>query len=155
VPISVEDMLQHERPVNTHQRRRAAGVLLVLGWVFWLHRWAPAVLVATFVVWVILHNRLEAGLGERLHRQWRRAWPPGPLVLTGLLFASTLAFVLHDATATAKIVPVGLNVLALSLILFGAWWTLVALPRWLGGTGTGRVTFGSPRTATGIGPMAR
>jgi hypothetical protein len=118
-----------------HQRGRAAGVCLVLAWVFWLHRWAPALLVVTFVVWVILHKRLEAGLGEVLHRQWRRAWPPGPLVLTALLLASTLAFVLDDAPATAKVLPVGLDILALAVILSGKWWTLVTLPRWLGGTG--------------------
>jgi hypothetical protein len=90
--------------------------------------------VVTFVVWVIFHNRLEAGLGEALHRRWRRAWPPGPLVLIALLFASTLAFVLPDAPAKARIMPVGLDVLALSVILFDKWWALVALPGWLGGT---------------------
>jgi len=112
--------------------RRAAGVLLALGWAFWLPLWVPALLVVTFVAWVILHRRLEAGLGETLHR----LWPPGPLVLIALLSASTLAFVLHDAPATMKIVPVGLDVFALSLIFFGAWWTRVTLPRWLGGPGS-------------------
>ena len=115
--------------------RQTAGVLLVLAWVFWFHRWVPALLVVTFAVWVILHNRLEAGLGEVLHRRWRRAWPPGPVILSALLLASTLAFVLHDAPGTVKILPVGLNVLALSVILVGTWGTRVALPRWLGGAG--------------------
>ena len=104
-------------------------------WLFWLHRWAPALLVLTFVAWMILHHRLEAGLGDVLRRQWRCAWPPRPLVLLAMLCASTLAFVLADAPVIAKIVPVGLDVLALLVILFGKWWTLVALPRWLGGTG--------------------
>jgi hypothetical protein len=113
----------------------------------WLHRWVPAVLVVTFVVWVILHNRLDAGLGEVLHRRWRRAWPPGPLVLIALLFASALAFVLHDAPAKVKILPVGLDLLALSVILFGKWWMLVALPRWLGGAG--------PSPAIAVGAMPR
>ena len=117
------------------QRRRVAGVLLVLAWVLWLHRWVPALLVVTLVVWVILHNRLDAGLSEVLHRRWRRAWPPGPVVLSALLSASALAFVLYDAPTKTKILPVGLDVLALSVILFGKWWMLVALPRWLGGTG--------------------
>lgn len=117
------------------QRRRIGGVLLVLAWALWLHRWGPAFLVVTFVAWVIFHNRLEAGLGEVLHRRWRRAWPPGPVILSALLVASALAFVLPDAPAKAKIVPVGLVVLALSVIVFGKWWALVALPRWLGGAG--------------------
>lgn len=127
-------MSQSERSVNHHRGRRVAAVLLVLAWVVWLHRWAPAFLVVTFAVWVILHNRLEAGLGEVLDRQWRRAWPPHPVVLSALLFASTLAFVLDAGSATAKIFPVSLNVVALSMILFGTG-TLVALPRWLGGSG--------------------
>ena len=113
--------------------RRAAGVLFVVGWAFWLNRWVPLLLVATFLAWVILHHRLEAGLGDVLHRRWRRAWPPGPVVLAALLVASILAFVLLDAPVKAKIMPVGLDVLALSLILFGPWWTRAALPRWLGG----------------------
>jgi hypothetical protein len=92
-------------------------------------------LVVAFVVWVILHNGLEAGLGEVLHRRSRRAWPPGPVVLIALLSASALAFVLYDAPTKTKILPVGLDGLALSVILVGKWWMLVALPRWLGGTG--------------------
>jgi hypothetical protein len=124
--------------MNGNDRRkqnRTAGVLLVLAWVLWFHRWAPALLVVTVVVWVILHHRLAAGLGDVLHRRWRPAWPPGPVILSALLVASALAFVLPDAPAKVKIVPVGLDVLALSMVLCGAWWRLVALPRWLGGAG--------------------
>ena len=110
-------------------------MLLVLAWVFWLHRWGPAFLVVTLVAWVILHNRLEAGLGEALRRQWRRAWPPRPLVLIALFVASALAFVRGDAPTPAKVLPVALDVLALSMIVFGNWWTLCARPRWLGGHG--------------------
>lgn len=127
-------MPQSERSVSHHAGRRAAGVLLVFAWMFWLHHWVPALLLVTFVAWVILHNRLEAGLGEALDRRWRRVWPLHPVVLIALLGASTLTFVLHDGPVTAKILPVGLNVLALSMALFGAWWTLIALPRWLGGS---------------------
>ena len=111
-------------------------VLLAFAWAFWLHRWVPALLVVGFVVWVILHHRLEAGLGDMLRRRWRHVWPPGPVVSIALLLASALAFVLPAAPATAKILPVGLDVLALSMILFGSWWRLVALPRWLGGAGS-------------------
>jgi len=120
----------HEKRARVLQLRgrQTAGVLLVLAWVFWFHRWVPALLVVTFAVWVILHNRLEAGLGEALRRRWRRAWPPGPVVLSALLFASTLAFVLHDAPAMVKILPVGLNVLALSVIFVGTWGTRVTGP---------------------------
>ena len=110
-------------------------MLAVLASVFWLHRWGPAFLVVTFVAWVILHHRLEAGLGEALRQEWRRAWPPGPLALIALLVASALAFVLGDAPTTAKVLPVGLDVLALAMILVGNRWTLLALPRWLGGSG--------------------
>jgi hypothetical protein len=119
--------------VDHHEPRRAAGVLLAFAWAFWFHRWVPALLVVGFVVWVIVHHRLEAGLGDVLHRRWRRVWPPGPVALVALLVASALAFVLLDAPAIVKILPLGLDVLALSMTVFGAWWRLVTLPRWLGG----------------------
>jgi hypothetical protein len=122
--------------VNDHSPLRVAGVLLVIAWACWLHRWVPALLVVTVVAWMILHHRLDAGLGERIRRHWRRAWPPGPAVLIALLAASAVAFVLPNAPATAKILPVGLDVLALSVALFGAWWRLVVLPTWLGGPGS-------------------
>jgi hypothetical protein len=122
--------------VDHHEPRDAAGVLLVFAWAFWLNRWVPALLVVGFVVWVFLHHRLEAGLGEVLQRQWRRAWPPRAVVLTALLVASALAFVLLAGPAISKVVPVGLGVLALSMTFFGAWWRLVTLPRWLGGPGS-------------------
>ena len=103
----------------------------------WLQTWIPALLVVAFVTWMILHSRLEAGPGEALRRWWRRAWPPRFLVLIALLFGSALAFALYDAPAQAKILPVGLDALAASVLFFGPWWwrTLVALPRWLGGDG--------------------
>jgi hypothetical protein len=128
--------MSRQSSVNHHRPRRAAAVLLVFAWAFWLNRWAPALLIVGFVAWVVLHHRLEAGLGEMLHRRWRRAWPPGPVVLTALLVASALAFVLPAAPVTTKIVPVGLDVVALSMTVFGAWWRLVTLPGWLGGPGS-------------------
>ena len=121
--------------MKSHPPWRGAAVLLVFGWVFWLHRWGPAFFVVAFAAWMILHRRLEAGLGEALRLRWRRAWPPRPLVLIALLVASVLAFVLGEAPTTAKVLPVALDVLALSMILFGNWWRLCALPRWLGGNG--------------------
>ena len=93
-------------------------------------------LVVGFVVWVILHHRLEAGLGEVLQRRWRGARPLGPVVLLALLLASGLVFGLSAAPAMLKSLPLGLDVLALSMILFGRWWRLVTLPRWLGGPGS-------------------
>jgi hypothetical protein len=135
---------------NERRKQGTAAVLLVLAWALWLHRWAPALLVIGFVVWVILHNRLEAGLGEAFLCRWRRAWPPGRVILIALLAASALGFVIADAPPKAKVMPVGLDVLALSVVLFGTWWRLVALPRWLGGAGP--VPFvARPATATRTG----
>ena len=128
-----DSMRPSERSVESHQHRRGAAVLFVLAWVFWLVRWGPAFLVVAFVAWLILHHRIEAGLGDVLRRQWRRAWPPRLPVLIALLVASALTFVLYDAPTTAKVLPVALDVLALSMILLGHWWTRFALPRWLGG----------------------
>ena len=46
------------------------------------------------------------------------------LVLILLLAASTLAFWDSDVRTLAKVLPVALNILGLSMILFGGWWTL-------------------------------
>lgn len=149
-------MSHSERSVNDHHGRRAAALLLVFAWVFWLHRWVPLVLVVAFVAWALLHHRLEAGLGDVLRRRWRRAWPPGPWVLSALLLASTLAFVLQDAPVATKIVPLGLSALALSVVVFSTWWPLVALPRWLGGPGASPfgVWTSRPEVAAGLVPAA-
>ena len=129
--------------------RRGAGILLVFAWAFWLHRWVPALLVAGFVVWVLLHHRLEAAPGEAILRRWRRVWPPGPVVSSALLSATLVAFALSGAPATAKILPVGLGILALSMTAFGAWWRLVTLPRRLGGPGS-RWSFVGTSGAIGV-----
>lgn len=108
------------------QRRRAAAVLLILSWVLRLHPWVPALLVGMFVSWVLLHTRLEGDLGGALVRVWRRAWPPGTLVLIPLLVGSTLVFWTSDVPITAKVLPVALALLGLSTILLGSAWTLFA-----------------------------
>jgi hypothetical protein len=119
--------------VNGEWRRRRAGGLFILAWVLWLHRWGPAFLVLAFVAWMILHNRLEAGLGERLGRLWRRAWPLPRVVLIALACASTLVFAWSDARATVKALPVALDVVGLSMLLVGDWRPRFTLPEWLGG----------------------
>ena len=114
--------------MSGEQRRRRAAVLLIVAWVLRLHPWVPALLVGGFVSWVILHKRLEGDLGEALVRLWRRAWPPGTLVLIPLLFASTLVFGISDVPITAKVLPVALGLLGLSTILLGNAWTFFAHP---------------------------
>jgi len=108
------------------ERRRASAALLILSWVLWLHPWVPALFVGMLVSWVLLHTRLEGDLGGALVRVWRRAWPPGPLVLIPLLVGSTLAFWISDVPITAKVLPVALALLGLSTTLLGSAWTLFA-----------------------------
>jgi hypothetical protein len=98
------------------RRLRCVVVLLVLAWVFHLHRWVPAALVVTFVAWVLLHKRLEAGLGERLARRWRGTWPYGSSILIALAGVSAAAFVLADAPVLMKVMPVAIAVAALSIV---------------------------------------
>jgi hypothetical protein len=81
----------------------------------------PAVAVVALIVWVSLHTRLEAGLGDVLLHRWRRAWRPGLLPIA-LLSASLLVFALTDARGEAKVLPLALGAVALSTILFGGWW---------------------------------
>ena len=117
---------------GTERRHHAAGVLFVLAWLFWFHRWAPAAAVVILVLWVVLHHRLEAGLADVLRARWRRAWRSRLLAIT-LLTASALVFALADAAVEARILPIALDVAAISIILVGRWWQHVTVPRWLGG----------------------
>ena len=105
-------------------RERGAAILLIVTSMVWLHQWLPALFVAAFVLWVLLHERLEGDLGKRLLRRWRRVWPPRTLALVPLLVAETLAYGIANVPITAKLMPVTLNLLALSMLLFGNWWTL-------------------------------
>jgi hypothetical protein len=107
------------------ERRRRAAVLLVLAWTLVLHAWIPAILAIAFVSWVILHKRLEGDFGDALARRWRRGWPPGRLVLILLLAASMLVVWESDVRPLAKVLPVTLDILGLSMILLGGWLTPV------------------------------
>ena len=111
--------------MNGDRRQRHAGTLLLVTSVLWLHQWLPALLVAVWVSWLILHKRLEGDLGEALVRLWRRTWPPPTLVLIPLLAANALAYWVY-APVPGNVVPIALNLLGLSTVLFGDWWALLA-----------------------------
>ena len=87
----------------------------------WLHQWLPALLVAAWVSWLILHKRLEGSLGEALVRFWRRSWPPGTLVLIPLLAGNALAYWVY-APMPGSVSLIALNLLGLGIVLFGGWW---------------------------------
>jgi hypothetical protein len=112
-------------PVNGDRRQRRAATLLLVTSVLWLHQWLPALLVAVWVSWLILHKRLEGDLGEALVRLWRRTWPPHTVVLVPLLTANALAYWVY-APVPGGVMPFTLNLLGLSLLLFGDWWALLA-----------------------------
>jgi hypothetical protein len=112
--------------VNSKQRRRHAAVLLILASSLWWLEWVPVVVVTAFLLWAILHKRLEDDLGEALRRRWRRVWPPATLVLIPLLLAGTFVAWVSERPLEAKVLPVALNLLALSMIVFGSWWKLFA-----------------------------
>jgi hypothetical protein len=115
--------------MNREQRERGAAMLLLGALVVWFHHWVPALFVAAFVLWVILHERLEGDLGQSLLRRWRRLWPPRALVLVSLLLGVTFAFWIAVIPVRAKVMPVTLNLLALSILSFGNWWRLFPRPR--------------------------
>jgi len=104
------------------QRLRAATVLLCLAWTFRLHRWAPAFVVLAFVAWVLMHWRLEAGLGRVLAQRWGSPWPGGLVIVAALLCASAVAFVYADIAPLAKVMPVALALFGLSVLVTGTWW---------------------------------
>jgi hypothetical protein len=108
------------------RRRHCAAVLLIVASALWWHRWVPAVLLAGVVAWAILHRWLE---GNPLGQLRRRAWPPGTSALVPLLVGVTLACWVSDGPTMPKVLPSALNVVALSILLFGSWWRLIAQPR--------------------------
>jgi hypothetical protein len=107
--------------VSGDRRRRHAATLLLVTSVLWLHEWLPALLVAAWVSWLILHKRLEGSLGEALVRFWRRRWPPGTLVLIPLLAANALGYWVY-APMPGSVSLIALNLLGLGIVLFGGWW---------------------------------
>jgi hypothetical protein len=129
---TVEDGKQQAAPavptgtVPGERRKQGVAVLLILASSLWWAEWVPAVFVAAFLLWVILHKRLEGEPGEILRRRWQRVWPPATLVLIPLLLAGTFLFWVSARPLEAKVVPVALNLFALSMILFGNWWRLFA-----------------------------
>lgn len=127
--------------MNGAQRRHCASVLLIVASILWWHRWVPALLLAGVVSWAILHRRLEGNLGRILGRLWRRAWPPRTIALIPLLSGGTLAYWVTDEPIAPKVLPIALNIVALSIMLFGDWWTLAAHPRrfWTAGRRACRV----------------
>ncbi len=54
--------------VGRELARHRAGVLLIITLLLWLHQWLPALSVAAFLVWILLHNRLEGDFGAHLLR---------------------------------------------------------------------------------------
>lgn len=109
------------RDVGREPARRRAGVLLILTSGLWLHEWLPALFVVAFVVWILVHNRLESDLGAGLLRGWRRVWPPAIVVLVPLLVIGTIAYWMSGLPIGRKVLPIGLNLLGLSMIVCGEW----------------------------------
>ena len=87
-----------------------------------------ALMVAVFVLWMILHKRLEGDLGQSFLCLRRRVWPPRALVLVPLFLAGILAYWVADVPIPAKVMPVALNLLALSMLAFGDWWRFFPHP---------------------------
>lgn len=107
--------------MNGEQRKRRAAWLLILATGIFSAEWVPAVSVAAFALWVIFHRWLEGDPGEVLRRRWRRVWPPATVVLIPLVLASTFWFWVSDRSVEAKLLPIALNAVALSVIVRGGW----------------------------------
>lgn len=120
------------RREGSRSARRHAAVLLIITSVAWLHQWALAIFVVGFVAWILLHERLEGDAGRRLGTLWPRAWPPPTAVLVPLLIAGTVAYWAVDLPLTTKLLPIALNLLALSIVGLGRWWRARASDRVIG-----------------------
>jgi hypothetical protein len=54
---------------------------------------------------------------------WRRVWPPGTAALILLVAGGTVVYWASGEPITPKVLPIALNMLALSIISLGDWWT--------------------------------
>jgi hypothetical protein len=130
--------------VSHDRHRRRAGTLLLVTSAVWVEQWLPALVVAAWVSWLVLHERLEGDLGEALIGLWQRHWPPRALLLVPLLATSTLAYWVY-APLPAKITPIALNLLGLSMVFLGNSWQVIVRPGWLGRPAHSRPEQPSPR----------
>jgi hypothetical protein len=112
------------RTLSVDRHRRRAATLLLITSAIWVEEWLPALLVATWVSWLILHKRIEGALGEAIIRLWRIHWPPRALLLVPLLATSTLAYWVYGPLP-GKILPIGLNLLGLLMVLVGGSWPAI------------------------------
>ena len=107
--------------VGRELARHRAGVLLIITLLLWLYQWLPALSVAAFLVWIVVHNRLEGDLGAHLLRGWRRVWPPAVIVVVPLLVVGIFTSWMSGFPIDRTILPIGLNLLGLSMIVWGEW----------------------------------
>lgn len=105
--------------MDGRRRRRRAAVLGIIAALVWFVEWVPALLVAAFVTWAVLHTRMEGAGGDGLRRGWRRVWPPATLVLVPLLLIAVGGTWTSARPVEAKVVPIALEVLALAVIAGG------------------------------------
>jgi hypothetical protein len=138
------DAMIHRPTASGDRDRRRAATLLLVSSALWVDEWLPVLLVATWMSWLLLHVQLEGGLGEALIRTWRRHWPPRPLLLIPLLASSTLAYWVY-APSPGNILPIGLNLVALSIVLLGDAWRAIVRPGRLEGAPTARCRGAGPR----------
>ena len=117
--------------VSSDRHRRRAGTLLLVTSALWVEEWLPALLVAAWVSWLVLHERLEGHLGEAIIRRWQRDWPPRAVPLVALLATSTLAYWVY-APLPGKILPIALNLFGLSMIFLGNSWQAIVRPGRIG-----------------------
>ena len=98
-----------------------AAVLVIVAAAFWWHEWMPAVAVAVFVGWALLHRRYQGARRDGFMRFRGRVWPPAPLILVALIVAGTAVYVTSTISVEAKALPIALNVLAAGMIVLDGW----------------------------------
>lgn len=108
-----------------NRERRAASplaaVLVVFGAVFWWHAWMPGLIVVAFVAWALLHTRYQGTRRAGFMRLRRRLWPPPPLVLGALIAIGIVVYAMGNAAIEAKVLPIGLNVVAGLAVVLSTW----------------------------------
>ena len=100
--------------------RSSAAVLVILAAALWWHAWMPGAILVAFVLWAALHTRYQGARRQAFMRARARIWPPAALVLVALIVAGIAAYGLATDVIEAKVLPIALNAVALSILVV-AW----------------------------------
>ncbi|MBI1848218.1 MAG: hypothetical protein HYR86_14770 [Candidatus Rokubacteria bacterium] len=103
--------------MDSAPKRQRATILGIVAALVWFAEWVPAIVVAVFVTWALLHTRMGGSRGETSLRRVRRVWPPAQVILVPLLLIGAWGVWASPRSVEAKVVPGVLGIAALAVLV--------------------------------------